>query len=413
MERKELLKRLRAQINVNGHIIGASVGSGMTAKYAAMGGADMLLALAAGKYRIMGRSSYAGYLCYGNNNDLVMGMGQRELLPILRETPLLFGLFANDPQIDLYDYLKRIKRSGFSGVVNFPTIALIDGTFRQALEEEDTTFAREVVAIKLANYLDMFTIAFVTNIDEAKLMIDAGADVLCVHLGLTKGGFLGAKKQISIDEARMMATDIFELCECMNPQIIRMIYGGPANTPMDMQYMYQNTKCQGYIGGSTFDRIPSERSIYETVKKFKSYDGSLSNDNPMNKLVEGEWNAKNVIPFVKEYIARHYMEKIQLGDIALVIHISQSYLSTRFRKETGIHFTEYLIRYRMNQAKKRLKDETLMFKDVAQAVGYDDYVQFSKMFKKYTGKTPSQWQAEYVDKKRAKTTESNDAFSQI
>ena len=243
MERENILKLLRAQININGHIIGASVGSGMTAKYVAMGGADLLLALTAGKYRIMGRSSYASYLCYGNNNDQVMEIGQRELLPILADKPLIFGLLANDPKIQLYDYLKEIKKNGFSGIVNFPTISLIDGKFRQGLECENNTYAREVLAIKLANYLDMFTIAFVTNIKEAKLMIKAGADIICVHLGLTKGGYLGAKKQISIDEARIIADNIFQVCEKMNPKIIRMVYAGPANTLVDMQYIYQNTRC--------------------------------------------------------------------------------------------------------------------------------------------------------------------------
>lgn len=169
MDREYILKLLRAQVNLNSHIIGAAVGSGMTAKYVTMGGADLLLTLSAGKYRIMGRSSYASYLCYGNNNEQVMEMGQRELLPIIRDTPLLFGLFANDPGIELYDYLKKIKASGFSGIVNYPTVSLIDGQFRRALEEGNT-FDREVEVIRLANYLGLFTMAFVTNEEEAGKM---------------------------------------------------------------------------------------------------------------------------------------------------------------------------------------------------------------------------------------------------
>lgn len=242
MDKEYILKLLHAQVNLNGHIIGAAVGSGMTAKYVSMGGADILLALSAGKYRIMGRSSYACYFCYGNNNEQVMEMGQKELLPIIKDVPLLFGLFANDPDIHLYEYLKEIKQNGFSGVVNFPTLALIDGKFREALEEEDNTYDREVEAIRLANYLGLFTLAFVTDEEEARKMLRAGADVVCVHLGLTRGGFLGAQKYISIDEARRMAEHIFAVCEEMDPRAIRMIYAGPANTPIDMQYLYQNTK---------------------------------------------------------------------------------------------------------------------------------------------------------------------------
>lgn len=398
MERKKILKLLRAQININGHIIGASVGSGMTAKYAAMGGSDLLLALTAGKYRIMGRSSYASYLCYGNNNDQVMEIGQRELLPILSDRPLIFGLMANDPNIQLYDYLKEIKKNGFSGIVNFPTISLIDGKFRQGLEYENNTFAREVLAIKLANYLDMFTIAFVTNIKEAKAMIKAGADIICVHLGLTKGGYLGAKKQISIDEARIIADNIFHVCEKMNPKIIRMVYAGPANTLVDMQYIYQNTICQGYIGGSTFDRIPTEQAIFNATREFKLYDANVLNDDIKNKLIEGCWNSNNAVTFVKEYISKHYMENIKLGDIALVIHISPSYLSRRFKKETGTSFIEYLVRYRVNQAKELLKDDNIICKEAAIAVGYYDYAQFSKMFKKYTGYSPIKWRKKFTKK---------------
>lgn len=129
MKREDILKQIHAQINVNGHIIGASVGSGMTAKYVCEGGADILLALSAGKYRIMGRSSHACYLCYGNNNNQVMEMGQREILPVIHDVPLLFGLFANDPEIHLYDYLKEIRNRGFSGIVNYPTMGMIDGFF--------------------------------------------------------------------------------------------------------------------------------------------------------------------------------------------------------------------------------------------------------------------------------------------
>ncbi|MCI8327288.1 MAG: phosphoenolpyruvate hydrolase family protein, partial [Lachnospiraceae bacterium] len=188
MDRDYILRFLHAQANVNGHIIGAAVGSGMTAKYAAMGGADFLLALSAGKYRVMGRSSHASYFCYGNSNDTVMEMGTRELLPIIQNVPVLFGLFAADPGVHLYEYLKKIRENGFSGIVNFPTMALIDGKFREALEEEGNTYEKEVEAIKLAHYLGLFTVAFATTKEEARKMLEAGADVICAHLGLTKGG---------------------------------------------------------------------------------------------------------------------------------------------------------------------------------------------------------------------------------
>lgn len=262
--RNEILKRLRAQINVNGHIIGTVAGSGMTARYSAMGGADLLLALSAGKFRIMGRSSFSSYLCYGGSNTIVMDMGCNELLPIIRDTPVIFGLFASDPMINLYDYLQKIRENGFSGVVNYPTLSLIDGKFGEALSEEGNTYEKEVEAIKLAHFLDLFTIAFVVDAEQARKMTLAGADVICAHLGLTKGGFLGAKKYISINDARKISDEIFNASDEIRSDVIKMIYAGPANTPIDMLYLYQNTKCQGYIGGSTFDRIPTERAILNT-----------------------------------------------------------------------------------------------------------------------------------------------------
>ncbi|MBE5967061.1 MAG: AraC family transcriptional regulator [Lachnospiraceae bacterium] len=389
LERNYILKVLKAQININGHIIGAASGSGMTAKYAVMGGADFVLALSAGRYRVMGRSSLASYFCHGNNNEIVMESGSRELLPIIKDVPVLFGLFASDPFIHLYDYLKEIKKQGFSGIVNFPTVSLIDGVFREAIEEDGNTYAKEVEAIKLANYLDLFTVAFVTDEVQAMQMLLAGADVICVHLGLTKGGFLGAKKYISIDEARRIADKIFCCCNEVRPEVIKMVYSGPANTPIDMQYLYKNTSCQGYIGGSTFDRIPTERAVLNTTKAFKSY-GSLAADDPRLRVLEGQMDTKDYVQFVKEYIEEHYAEEIQLRDLALFAHISGSYLSTKFKNEVGCSFSEYLIRFRMNKAEDLLKGKQYSCKEVAEKVGYKDYAQFSKMFKKYIGVSPTQ-----------------------
>ncbi len=388
MDRQQILKLLRAQIHVNGHIIGAAVGSGMTARYASMGGVDLLLALSAGKYRIMGRSSYYSYLCYGNNNDQVMEMGIRELFPIIRDTPILFGLFASDPFIHKYEYLEEIRKNGFSGVVNYPTVSLIDGKFREALEEDGNTFDSEVEMLSLAHYMGLFTIGFVTNIEEADKMLSAQPDIICVHFGLTKGGFLGAKRQISLDMARRKADQIFRHIDSVNPQVIKMIYAGPANTPIDMQYMYQNTSCQGYIGGSTFDRIPTERAILNTARAFKSY-GDFNPNNPLTSLVNGEWDMNNAVEFVKKYIEEHYMQEILLSDLALVSHLSASYLSTKFKRETGVTFKEYLIRFRMNQARKILSEGKMNCREAAEAVGYTDYAQFSKMFKKTFGISPA------------------------
>lgn len=404
ISREEILKELWAQIHINGHILGVVAGSGMTAKYAAMGGADFLLALSAGKFRIMGRSSFSCYLCYGNSNEIVMKMGQSELLTIIKQKPVLFGLFASDPMISLYDYLGEIKKSGFSGIVNYPTVSLIDGQFRTALEMEGNTFDKEVEAIKLAHFMDLFTIAFVTDADQARMMAKAGADVICAHFGLTKGGFLGAKKYISINDARKISETIFNACDEIRDDVIKMVYAGPANTPIDMQYMYQNTECQGYIGGSTFERIPTERAILNTTKAFKSY-GSFDANDPMTKVLSGTLHPDDYVEFVKKYIEEHYMQKIQLQDLATYTHISGSYLSVKFKKEVGCSFTEYLIKFRMNKARQLFRERNIACKEVADLVGYEDYAQFSKMFKKYVGMSP----AEYIEEEKEKRKETETA----
>jgi predicted TIM-barrel enzyme/AraC-like DNA-binding protein len=390
LDRDYIIRYLRAQVNINGHIIGAAAGSGMTAKYAVMGGADLLLALSAGKYRVMGRSSYASYFCYGSSNNMAMELGTKELLTTLPDTPILFGLFATDPGIELYEYLKTIKASGFSGIVNFPTVALVDGVFREALEEDGNAYSREVEAVRLAHHLDMFTVAFVTTESEAADMLRAGADVICVHLGLTKGGLLGAKKNITLYEAKSMTERIFKMCERDYPDVFRMIYSGPANTPTDMHYIFQHTPCQGYIGGSTFDRIPAEKAIPKAVRTFKSFGTPSAEDSdPMTRLLEGKLNARDYTALVKQHIEDNYMNEIQLADIALVAQISPGYLSARFKHDTGVSFTSYLISYRMDKAKELLQTPAGTCREVAEAVGYYDYAQFSKIFKKYVGVSPA------------------------
>lgn len=406
VERNQILKMLRAQVDVNGHIVGATVGTGLTAKLTAQGGADILLALSAGKMRQMGRGSLASYFSYGNNNDIVMRIGTQDILPLIKDKPVIFGLFASDPTISLYEYIKKIKENGFAGITNFPTLSLIDGKFREALEENGDTYDLEAEAIHLAHFMNLFTIAFVTNSAETEKMLAAGADVICAHLGVTKGGFMGVKKTVSLDQARRLCKDIFTVCKAKRPAVIRMVYAGPANTPIDMQYLYQNTDCQGYIGGSTFDRIPVEQAIVASTRAFKSYDGNLDPDDLHMKIINGNWRSDDYVDFIKQYISEHYMSHIEIGNLALVIHVSPSYLSTKFKKEMGCSFTEYLVRFRINKARELLETKNINCREVAESVGYEDYAQFSRIFKKYVKESPKVYQ-EKVNKQREKKIKNN------
>src|SRR5699024_11544231 len=181
---------LKKQIKIDRHIIGVAAGSGLTAKYAEAGGADFILALSSGYFRQKGVSSLAGYLPVANSNDVVMNFASMEIIPAIKEIPVVFGLSATDPMINLENYIKIIKESGFAGINNYPTIGLIDGDCRDALEAEGITYEKEVEAIKTASGLGLFTIAFVFNTSQAIDMVKAGADVICVHIGLPTGGVL-------------------------------------------------------------------------------------------------------------------------------------------------------------------------------------------------------------------------------
>lgn len=389
-ERKQILDRLRSQIKEKEHIIGVATGAGISAKYAAKGGADLILALNSGRFRQMGLGSIAGFLPFANCNRLVMEFGSREIIPMVKNIPVLFGLCATDPTIDLEKYIEEIHVKGFSGINNYPSVGMIDGQFREAIEDEGLSYDCEVEAIRIANRKDIFSVAFVFDEIQAKKMIAAGADIICAHLGVTKGGILGAKKSLSLEAATKVARGIFRSCDEMKPGVIKMIYGGPINSPLDVKYMYDNTDAIGYLGGSSFERIPSEIAITKITREFKAT-GQIKEDNLLNKMLVGITEYYDYITFVKEYVSRNFMTKISFSDIAIESHISRTYLSTLFRKEVGCTFPEYLTRYRINKAMEIIKSSRITLSEVAFLTGYNDYAHFSKAFKKQTGHSPREY----------------------
>lgn len=387
LQREDIVNTLKSQIRITGHVIGVAVGAGITAKYAARGGADFLLALNSGRFRQMGQSSLAGWLPYGNSNEMVMEFGTREILSAVKGIPVVFGFNATDPTVKLEEYIEQIKDKGFSGINNFPTVGMFDGQFREALEEEGLTFRREVEAIALAHQKNLFTVAFVFDAGQAREMLQAGADVICAHLGLTKGGFVGAKKVLSLHSAKVIAGEIFQASEEVNRDAIKMLYGGPVKTPLDLQFMYNNTAAMGYIGGSSFERIPSEDAITSITQAFKQT-GYLAQDELLAKMIEGVKHHYDYVEFVKEYVAVNYMNEVLFSDLAHVAHISRSHLSTLFKKEVGCTFPEYLTQFRISKAKEVMKVPHIKLQEVADMVGYKDYAHFSKAFKKITGLPP-------------------------
>lgn len=397
INRERMLERMQEQVRAGEHIIGVAAGAGISAKYAVKGGADIILALNSGRFRQMGLGSIAGLMPFANSNEMVLDFGSREILSVVRGRPVIFGLCATDPTIDLPSYLETIERSGFDGIINYPTLGLIDGKFREALEEEGISYLQEVEAIRIAHERNMFTMAFVFHVEQAALMLEAGADVICVHLGVTAGGLMGTKKVLSLETGAELARQIFAVCDASGRAPLKLVYGGPVHTPIDVQYMYDNTSAMGYVGGSSFERIPTEEAIVDTTHRFK-ITGELEQDQQlMDKLTLFD-EPYDYVAIVKEHIAHNYMNNISLTELADQIHVSRTHLSALFNKEVGCSFPEYLAKYRIHKAQDVMKHTKLSLTRIAELVGYPDYVHFSKTFKKYTGITPQAFRKQASDK---------------
>ncbi|MDQ0900929.1 MULTISPECIES: phosphoenolpyruvate hydrolase family protein [unclassified Paenibacillus] len=268
--RQEIVNRLRSQVEQGLFIVGAGAGTGLSAKCAEAGGVDMIIIYNSGRYRMAGRGSLAGLMPYGDANQIVVEMGG-EVLPIVEDTPVLAGVCGTDPFRLMDVYLKQLKEMGFSGVQNFPTVGLIDGTFRQNLEETGMGYSLEVEMIRKAHELDLLTTPYVFNEEDAIVMARAGADVLVAHVGLTTKGSIGAKTALSLDESADLVQRIYDAGKSVNPDILVICHGGPISEPEDVDYVLSKTKgIAGFFGASSVERLPTEIAITEQVKKFKS-----------------------------------------------------------------------------------------------------------------------------------------------
>jgi predicted TIM-barrel enzyme len=270
MTRDEALAALRGQIAAGRAVIGAGAGTGLSAKCAQDGGADLIIIYNSGRYRMAGRGSLAGMMPYGDANAIVMDMA-REVLPVARRTPVLAGVCGTDPFRLMPQFLEDVKRAGFTGVQNFPTVGLIDGTFRTGLEETGMGYGLEAEMIGIAHELDLLTAPYVFTEDEARAMADAGADVLVPHMGLTTGGAIGARTGMTLDEAVGRVQALADAAQAVNPDIICLCHGGPIAEPDDARYVLQRTTgIVGFFGASSMERLPTEVAMTENMRRFKS-----------------------------------------------------------------------------------------------------------------------------------------------
>ena len=270
MTRDAALARLRAQLAAGHPIIGAGAGTGLSAKCAEQGGTDLIIIYNSGRYRMGGRGSLSGMMPYGDANAIVVDMA-REVLPVVRETPVLAGVCGTDPFRLMPVFLEELKRIGFSGVQNFPTVGLIDGTLRAGLEETGMGYGLEVDMIRAARGLDMLTAPYVFDPDQATAMAEAGADVLVPHMGLTTGGTIGAATAKTLDDAVALVQAMHDAAKRVNPEILVLCHGGPIAEPDDAQYVLDRTDgVVGFFGASSMERLPTEVAMTENMQRFKS-----------------------------------------------------------------------------------------------------------------------------------------------
>ena len=269
MTREEALRRLRAQIELGRPIIGASAGIGLSAKCAEAGGVDLIIIYNSGRFRMSGHSSMAGLLPYGDANAIVVEMAA-EILPVVEHTPVLAGVCGTDPFRSMPVFLAELKRLGFSGIQNFPTVGLYDGSFRQALEETGISFDQEVELIRAARELDLLTAAYVFDELQANAMAAAGADVVVPHVGTTTRGAVGATTAMSLDEAVERVQAMHDAVREVDRDAIVLCHGGPFAEVADAQYVLERTTgVAGFFGASSVERLPTEIAITETMRRLK------------------------------------------------------------------------------------------------------------------------------------------------
>ena len=268
--RSEILADFKEQVKQGKILVGVGAGTGITAKCSEKADVDMLIIYNSGRFRMAGRGSLSGLLSYGDANQIVQEMGQ-EVLPIVKKTPVLAGVCGTDPFRIMDIFLKQLKEQGFNGVQNFPTVGLIDGTFRANLEETGMGYGLEVEMIREAHKLDMLTCPSVFDPEQAKSMSEAGADILVAHMGLTTKGSIGAETAITLDDCCDRIRDIIKAGREVNPDIMVICHGGPIADPEDAEYVIKQVpEIDGFFGASSIERLASERGITAQAAAFKA-----------------------------------------------------------------------------------------------------------------------------------------------
>ena len=268
--RTEVIARLRDTLSKGKPIIAAGAGTGISAKFIERGGADLVIVYNSGRFRMAGHGSTAGMMAYGDANAVAMEIGEYEVLPVVEEIPVICGVHATDPRRRMWHWLGKVKDMGFSGINNFPTHTILDGKFRQILEETGMSVTKEFETVTLARKMDMFTIVYVGSPEESKAMAEAGADVIIAHVGTTVGGSIGVTNAtMSLPEAAKITQGIIDAAKSVRKDLIFLSHGGPINTPEDAAFINEHTDTDGFVGASSLERMAVEQSLTELTQRFK------------------------------------------------------------------------------------------------------------------------------------------------
>lgn len=269
--KQEVRDRLQATLDQNRAIIGAGAGTGISAKFIEKGGADLLIIYNSGRFRMSGHGSTAGLMAYGDANAVAMEIGEFEVLPVVEEIPVICGVHGSDPRRRMWHFLGKVKDMGFSGVNNFPTHSIVDGHFRNVLEETGMSFQKEVEMIRLASKMDLFSIVYVAKPEEAVQMADAGADAIIAHVGTTVGGSIGVTDATcTMEDAIERTQAIIDAVKPAKPDTFFLAHGGPVNTPDDVRVILDNTDAHGFVGASSLERMGVEQSLTDLTRRFKA-----------------------------------------------------------------------------------------------------------------------------------------------
>ncbi len=269
--RQEVRDRLQKKVDERKAIIAAGAGTGISAKFIEKGGADLIIIYNSGRFRMAGHGSTAGLMAYGDANAEALDIGEFEVLPVVEEIPVICGVHGSDPRRRIWHHLLKVKDMGFSGINNFPTHSIVDGHFRQVLEETGMGFGKEVEMVRIASKMDLFSIVYVATAEEAVQMAEAGADAIISHVGTTVGGSIGVvDASCSMDEAVARTQEIIDAAQKINPAIFFLAHGGPINTPEDVRVVLEQTTAQGFVGASSLERMGVEQSLTELTRRFTS-----------------------------------------------------------------------------------------------------------------------------------------------